>query len=628
MESDTRNRSFRKRQLGQGFLEFALILPVLLLITWGIIEFGRMFFIYTEVSNAAREAVRFGVARGTDPYADPNYLNCQGIRDAGMATVVLTPLQNEHFAIAYDHGGGPILGTCADQPGNVRLGDRLLITVTYQLAPLILFQDAGPFAVQFHTARTIVHEGIPMGDAGSGGLPPGGSPSLGVTYGQDACAVSFSWTYDGDDADGFNLYRISPLPVVKVNGPLITGNTYPTDGSLLPVANGQIYYVRAVNDAGEGSPSNPVTISGCTGLIAPPNLEFTRTGYFPCSGYFTWDEVPDAAGYRVYRNGSQIGDGASLRFPATGEFPVADGEEYQVKAYKAGGQEGPAATLTIDSCTPPPLSPPTGLSFTLNQAFLPCNGHFTWNAVDGAEGYRVYQNGVQVEQVTTTRYPAASNTYVPVLNGDQYNVTAFHPLEETAFSDPVIVSGCSEGGQMELTFYLHSNPTPPVWHGNAPPPLVMDPTAPAHANLYNYNGTDPSKPGRNVTKNGGTPPGETNPTKYLEWRGGPYAEPLTLLSNATLTIWGRNSLNQDVTASYYLYNRNGSTYTLLGSATYSWPNKMADWAPASVNLGGAGHVLQPGHQLVVWVISDGLKDIEFAYDTTGYPSRLEFTGEW
>ena len=47
-----------KEDKGQSMVEFAMILPVLLLIIIGIIEFGFMFSGYLALSNASREAVR------------------------------------------------------------------------------------------------------------------------------------------------------------------------------------------------------------------------------------------------------------------------------------------------------------------------------------------------------------------------------------------------------------------------------------------------------------------------------------------------------------------------------------------------------------------------------------------
>ena len=46
-------------QKGQSMVEFALILPILLLLVLAIIEFGFMFSDYLSLSNASRESVRY-----------------------------------------------------------------------------------------------------------------------------------------------------------------------------------------------------------------------------------------------------------------------------------------------------------------------------------------------------------------------------------------------------------------------------------------------------------------------------------------------------------------------------------------------------------------------------------------
>ncbi|HIQ01886.1 MAG TPA: hypothetical protein EYH30_07120, partial [Anaerolineales bacterium] len=49
----------RKGRLGQTLVEFALILPVLLLLLFGIIEFGAAFHAWLTLEHAAREAARY-----------------------------------------------------------------------------------------------------------------------------------------------------------------------------------------------------------------------------------------------------------------------------------------------------------------------------------------------------------------------------------------------------------------------------------------------------------------------------------------------------------------------------------------------------------------------------------------
>lgn len=50
-----------KSEKGQAMVEFALILPILLLIICGIIDFGWMFYNQLSLDNACREGARYSV---------------------------------------------------------------------------------------------------------------------------------------------------------------------------------------------------------------------------------------------------------------------------------------------------------------------------------------------------------------------------------------------------------------------------------------------------------------------------------------------------------------------------------------------------------------------------------------
>ena len=55
----------RKRSRGQALVEFALALPVLLVIFMGLFDFGRAVFAYNSLSNAAREGARVAIVDQT-----------------------------------------------------------------------------------------------------------------------------------------------------------------------------------------------------------------------------------------------------------------------------------------------------------------------------------------------------------------------------------------------------------------------------------------------------------------------------------------------------------------------------------------------------------------------------------
>ena len=80
------------RPRGQALVEFALIVPVLLLLLLVAIDFGRLFFSYIEVTNAAREAAAYVAADPTVTQASVDAragqeANTQGQRGEGAMTV-------------------------------------------------------------------------------------------------------------------------------------------------------------------------------------------------------------------------------------------------------------------------------------------------------------------------------------------------------------------------------------------------------------------------------------------------------------------------------------------------------------------------------------------------------------
>ena len=59
-------RKFVKTERGQTLVELALVLPVIILILFGTLEFGRLFHSYIVITNAAREGARLGAVGKSD----------------------------------------------------------------------------------------------------------------------------------------------------------------------------------------------------------------------------------------------------------------------------------------------------------------------------------------------------------------------------------------------------------------------------------------------------------------------------------------------------------------------------------------------------------------------------------
>jgi Flp pilus assembly protein TadG len=56
-----RGRRGREGQEGQALVEFALVVPVLLILFLGIMEFGLLMYNQQIITNASREGARFGI---------------------------------------------------------------------------------------------------------------------------------------------------------------------------------------------------------------------------------------------------------------------------------------------------------------------------------------------------------------------------------------------------------------------------------------------------------------------------------------------------------------------------------------------------------------------------------------
>jgi Flp pilus assembly protein TadG len=58
-KQDLRINRSRNSKTGQSLVEFALVLPVLILILYGIFDLGRAFYVLVTISNASREGARY-----------------------------------------------------------------------------------------------------------------------------------------------------------------------------------------------------------------------------------------------------------------------------------------------------------------------------------------------------------------------------------------------------------------------------------------------------------------------------------------------------------------------------------------------------------------------------------------
>lgn len=147
----------------QAIIEFAIVLPILLLILIGIFEVGRYVFIYSAVTNASRNASRYGSVVGyeeTGTYLKYSY--CDGIKNTAIKSAYL--MRQSELAVVVSYGGAPpdinSKGYCDAVGGNdtdivVSTGDRVTVVVTANYKPMLKLIPITSQTITSKSSRTI-----------------------------------------------------------------------------------------------------------------------------------------------------------------------------------------------------------------------------------------------------------------------------------------------------------------------------------------------------------------------------------------------------------------------------------------------------------------------------------------
>jgi hypothetical protein len=102
-------RRRRGSSRGQALAEFALVFPVFLLLVLILVDFARGIFIYSVISDAAREGARYAIVHGTLAGTDNPPSTGPGTGDPDGATYVVP--QAKAFVFALDESALKV-GVC------------------------------------------------------------------------------------------------------------------------------------------------------------------------------------------------------------------------------------------------------------------------------------------------------------------------------------------------------------------------------------------------------------------------------------------------------------------------------------------------------------------------------------
>lgn len=106
---------------GQGLVEFALAIPVLLLLTAGIIDFGRGVAAYAQLSNCAREGARAGIWSVTPDAEIESAVRSHAQLLGSIDSIIITPstrVQDGFVRVTVNYTYKPIIGILVSAIGS------------------------------------------------------------------------------------------------------------------------------------------------------------------------------------------------------------------------------------------------------------------------------------------------------------------------------------------------------------------------------------------------------------------------------------------------------------------------------------------------------------------------------
>jgi hypothetical protein len=126
-----------RRERGQGMVEFALILPIFVLLLVGLFDLGRAVYGYNTVNNAAREAGRLAIV---DQFEDH-------VLDEAVAAASGVGVDRDDITVVYELADGS--GPCPFVGENNIVRCVAVVTVPYEYdaATPIIGSIVGPITI-------------------------------------------------------------------------------------------------------------------------------------------------------------------------------------------------------------------------------------------------------------------------------------------------------------------------------------------------------------------------------------------------------------------------------------------------------------------------------------------------
>lgn len=270
---------------------------------------------------------------------------------------------------------------------------------------------------------------VQTGDADA--TPPAAPVGLTATA-TGPTSVQLTWLPNGEqDLSGYKVYRDG----IEVADVPPTATTW-TDTNVQPGTQ-YTYTLKAYDTAGNFSdPSAPATVTtpapaDTTPPAAPAGLTASQVNYNSVTLTWAANTEPDLAGYKVYRNGTEVAQVTGTSWQDTGVSPQTT-YTYEVRAYDQAGNLSSPASIAVTTPAAPPDPPRAELTAVTNTSIT-----ISWTPpAQNVRGYRIYADGQLVDTV-----PPDQTTYTlaGLEGGRAYEVwvTSYNDAGESAPSNVI-----------------------------------------------------------------------------------------------------------------------------------------------------------------------------------------------
>lgn len=223
---------------GQAMVEFAIAIPIVMILVLAIFDFGRLIFVYTSISAASREAARYGAGVGSTISGTLLYNDCDQIKAAAIRIGRFAGVKASDIHIFHDTGPDTTKVEYCTNPTdtvNFQQDDRISVKVDVRYDPIIPIVNIPSFILHSQSAHTIL-------------------------LGADVVAIQ----QPVNPGEG-QICDVTPYKITVTNpiGPVVSATIENTSGSDVTIKNILIVW---------DTTSSPVlqSISGIPGIAYPP----------------------------------------------------------------------------------------------------------------------------------------------------------------------------------------------------------------------------------------------------------------------------------------------------------------------------------------------------------------------